>query len=76
MNLKRFFVMKPQVKSIFEDLDELRQFCKDYGYTFNEADLYKSGSYVYKEFLKFKEGRSVNNNWDRVIPPLPSMLKS
>ena len=28
-----------QVKQIFDDLDNYRNFCRDYGYRFNEADL-------------------------------------
>lgn len=76
MSSKRFFGMKAQVKSIFNDLDELLEFCKDHGYVYNEVDLYKSNSYVFKEFQKFKEGRYVNNNWDRIIPPLPTFLKN
>ena len=30
----------PRVTEIFEDLDKYLEFCQDYGYRYNEADLY------------------------------------
>lgn len=48
---------------IFNDLDKLRTFCRDYGYKFDENDLYNSRSYVYRQFQKFISGKSPKNQW-------------
>jgi|TARA_X000000950_G_scaffold248307_1_gene307268 hypothetical protein len=44
----------PKVQQIFDDLDEYRDFCRFNGKVFNEKDLYKESSRIYKEFLAFK----------------------
>lgn len=52
------------VNNIFNDLDKLRLFCRDYGYKFDENDLYNSRSFVYRQFQKFLSGKQVKNQWD------------
>ena len=39
-----------RVNQIFEDLDKYRGFCRDYGFRFDEAELYNQRSYVYRQF--------------------------
>jgi hypothetical protein len=51
------------VTEIFDDLDSFREFCVEYGYVFNEQDLYDSKSPVYKKFQKFQAGKKVKNQW-------------
>jgi hypothetical protein len=53
-----------QVTKIFNDLDDYRNFCRDYGYRFNEADLYSQKNYVYRQFQKFVSGKPVKNQWE------------
>jgi hypothetical protein len=53
-----------RVKQIFDDLDNYRNFCRDHGYRFNEADLYSQRSYVYRQFQKFTSGKPVKNQWE------------
>jgi hypothetical protein len=53
-----------RVKQIFDDLDNYRNFCRDHGYRFDEADLYSQRSYVYRQFQKFTSGKSVKNQWE------------
>jgi len=53
-----------RVTQIFEDLDKYRNFCRDHGYRFNEADLYSQRSYVYRQFQKFTSGKYVKNQWE------------
>jgi hypothetical protein len=53
-----------QVNKIFNDLDDYRNFCRDYGYRFNEADLYSQKNYVYRQFQKFISGKPVKNQWE------------
>ena len=53
-----------QVKQIFEDLDNYRNFCRAYGYRFNEADLYNTKSYIFRQFQKFIAGKPAKNQWE------------
>ena len=53
-----------QVKQIFDDLDNYRNFCRDYGYRFNEADLYNTKNYIFRQFQKFVAGKPVKNQWE------------
>ncbi len=53
-----------RVAQIFDDLDIYRNFCRDYGYRFDEADLYNQRSYVFRQFQKFAAGKSVKNQWE------------
>ena len=53
-----------RVREIFEDLDKLQEFCQDYGYKFNEADLYNFKSYAWQQYTKFSQGKNAKNMWD------------
>ena len=53
-----------QVKQIFEDLDNYRNFCRNFGYRFNEADLYNQKNYIFRQFQKFVAGKPVKNQWE------------
>lgn len=57
------------VDEIFDDLDSYRDFCRDFGYVFNERDLYTQRSYIYRQYLKHIAGKPVNNNWDQGLRP-------
>ena len=52
------------VNQIFNDLDIYRNFCREYGYKFNEADLYNQKSYIFRQFQKFITGKPVKNQWE------------
>ena len=52
------------VNQIFNDLDIYRNFCREYGYRFDEADLYNQKSYVFRQFQKFITGKPVKNQWE------------
>lgn len=52
------------VNQIFNDLDIYRNFCRDYGYRFDEADLYNQKSYIFRQFQKFIAGKPVKNQWE------------
>jgi len=41
-NKKQRIGMKPEVKKIFNELDEYRDYCRMYLLKFDEADLFKS----------------------------------
>ena len=51
-------------EEVFDDLDLFRDFCRDYGYRFNEADLYNNKKYPYQQFRKFEAGKRAKNMWE------------
>lgn len=57
------FKSNPRVRQIFEDLEKFLNFCKDYGYVFDEKELYSNKSYTYRQFNKFLTGKPVKDNW-------------
>lgn len=52
-----------KVKQIFDDLENFLNFCKEFGYVFDEKELYSNKSYVYRQYLKFESGKQVKDNW-------------
>lgn len=60
---KPTFKPNPKVAELFDALDELREFCVDYGYRFNEADLYNFKSYAWQQYNKFTQGKNAKNMW-------------
>jgi hypothetical protein len=55
---------KNHINQIFNDLDKYRNFCREFGYRFNEADLYNQKNYVFRQFQKFITGKPVKNQWE------------
>jgi hypothetical protein len=53
----------PKTTQILDDLEQFLDFCRNYGYKFNEADLYNWKSYAYQQFNKLQQGKSVKNMW-------------
>jgi hypothetical protein len=54
----------PRVNQIFDDLEKYLDFTREYGYKFNEADLYDNKSYIYRQYNKYITGKSVKNMWE------------
>jgi len=52
-----------QVNQIFDDLQGYLNFCRDYGYRFDEADLYSNRSFAYRQYAKFLVGKPVKDMW-------------
>lgn len=57
----------PKVHQIFDDLDNYRDFCVDYGFKFDEATLYDMRNYVYRQHTKQLTGKTVKDNWEDII---------
>jgi hypothetical protein len=57
-----------RVHQIFDDLDQYREFCVEYGYIFDEATLYDTKNYIYRTFTKKLAGKEVKNMWDEDTP--------
>lgn len=64
-----YMIKNKTVARIFDDLDAYRAFCVEYGYVFNEGDLYKRNS-PYSQCEKVKRGDRVPNNWRPESLPL------
>ena len=61
---KREFRPNPRALAIMEDLDLFREFCVDYGYRYNEADLYNFNAYAWQQYYKFTQGKNAKNMWE------------
>lgn len=55
-------IRNSNVNRVFNDLDAYRNFCRDYGYSFNEADLYRRNT-AYSFYEKARRGETVKDNW-------------
>ena len=55
---------KSNINQIFNDLDLYRDFCREYGYKFDERDLYSSQNYVWRQFQKSLAGKTVKDQWE------------
>ena len=60
---KREFRPNPRALALMEDLDFFREFCVDYGYRYNEADLYNFKAYAWQQYNKFTQGKNAKNIW-------------
>ena len=54
----------PRALSAMEDLGKFLDFCVDYGYRYNEADLYNFKSYAWQQYNKYTSGKNAKNMWD------------
>jgi hypothetical protein len=60
---KTRYQQDPRVSQIFEDLEKFLEFCQEYGYRYNEADLYNFRSYAWQQYNKFSQGKNARNMW-------------
>lgn len=60
------FNIKPNPRALqtLEDLSRFLDFCRDYGYRYNEADLYNFKAYAWQQYNKFSQGKNAKNMWD------------
>ena len=61
---KREFRPNPRALALMEDLDLFREFCVDYGYRYNESDLYNFKAYAWQQYNKFTQGKNAKNMWE------------
>ena len=50
---------------IFADLEDYLLFCKDFGYRYDENDLYNAKSYSWRQYQKICSGKPAKNMWDQ-----------
>jgi len=53
----------PRLNQIFNDLEAYQEFCQDYGYRFNEGDLYNMRVYSYQQYNKMINGKNFKDQW-------------
>lgn len=61
---KHNYQPNPRVTQIFDDLEKYLGFCQDYGYRYDEGDLYSNKSHIFRQFTKYLSGKPVKNNWE------------
>ena len=54
-----------QVNQIFDDLEDYRNFCRLYGYKFDEAELYSNRSFAFRQFTKYMQGKAFKDMWEQ-----------
>jgi hypothetical protein len=64
----------PKVVEIFDELEKFLEFCQDFGYRYNEADLYNFKSYAWQQYSKFQQGKNTKNMWDEDLRRFGKML--
>lgn len=52
-----------QIKKIFDDLESFLNFCRDYGYRYDESNLYNMRSYAFQQYSKFLAKKPAKNMW-------------
>ena len=60
------------INKIFDDLEKYLDFCVEYGYVYDEADLYNARSYGFRQFGKAMTGRFGKNQWEEQAKALSS----
>lgn len=53
----------PRVNQLFDDLEKYLEFCKDYGYPYDESTLYDMRNYAYRQYQKFASGKTAKDQW-------------
>jgi len=55
--------VNPRAIQAFEDLSNYLEFCQEFGYRYNEADLYNFKAYAWQQYNKFTQGKNAKNMW-------------
>jgi hypothetical protein len=58
------FKSNSRVNQIFEDLEQYLNFCRDFGYRYDEADLYNNRSFAFRQYTKFLQGKPAKDMWE------------
>jgi hypothetical protein len=60
---KQTYQPHPRAVQALDDLSRFLEFCVDYGYRYNEADLYNFKSYAWQQYNKYIQGKNAKNMW-------------
>ena len=58
----------PKVRQIQNDLELYLEFCVDFGYKYDESELYSQRSYVYRQYTKYATGKWAKDQWQENAP--------
>lgn len=53
-----------EINKIFDDLDAYREFCVKFGRVYNEQALYNNRDNNWRDYLTFKQGKTIRNHWN------------
>lgn len=67
---KRIEYNNPVTTQIHDDLETYLEFCRDFGYRFDECDLYSNKSVGWRQFQKFVAGKPVRDQWEEDLKRL------
>jgi hypothetical protein len=58
-------VYRPSARAlqVQDDLAKFLDFCVEYGYRYNENDLYNFKAYAWQQYNKFIQGKNAKNMW-------------
>ena len=56
---------KPSARALQtqDELIKFLDFCVEYGYRYNEGDLYNFKAYAWQQYNKFVQGKNAKNMW-------------
>jgi hypothetical protein len=54
----------PRVNQIFDDLEKYRDFCVEFGYKFDESNLYNMRNYAYQQYSKYTSRKNFKDQWE------------
>jgi hypothetical protein len=57
------FQSNPTVQQIFQDLENYKEFCVDYGYKWDESTLYDMRNYTYQQYTKYAGHKNFKDQW-------------
>jgi hypothetical protein len=60
---KQLTSINAKARAATEELEHFLEFCRDFGYRYNEADLYNFKSYAWQQYNKFTQGKNVRDMW-------------
>jgi hypothetical protein len=55
--------INPKINAIHDELEKYLEFCREYGYRYDERDLYNWRSYAYQQFNKYAQGKPAKDMW-------------
>lgn len=60
---KQVYRASARALQVQDDLAKFLDFCVEYGYRYNENDLYNFKAYAWQQYNKFIQGKNAKNMW-------------
>ncbi len=52
-----------RTEQVWKDLEAFKKFCVDFGYRFDESNLYNMRTYPFQQFNKHRNGKNCKDQW-------------